>query len=128
MKVLPVPVASVSKIVRVARDGFKDALDGDVLIVASLKYPPCLRTESPQSGRATRSVWRRSSPQFFRSRVMRLLAFGPLVHVYAVDALSVGRVGKANLPACPHSFWLARRLSQGASQALASTTASLVLR
>lgn len=77
----------------VVGDGFEHALDGDVLIIASLKIPAAIFKRNRREPIAPVVLGGKSHlPQLFRRRVMRLLAFRAFVHVYGVNALAVGRV------------------------------------
>ena len=67
-----------------------------------------------------------SVPQLVRRRVASTLALRAGLHVDAVDAVAVGGIGEARLPAWRRSPWPAPTPSvSGLSHALASITASL---
>ena len=98
MKVLPVPVASVSRMrVLVGGDRLHDPLDGDVLVVAA-RVRAALVFEG-HGGEAVApgvGLGEGQRPELVRRGVGLDLAFLAGLHVDAVDALAVGGVGEAH--------------------------------
>ena len=78
-------------------DGFQHALDGDVLIVAALEVAaPVFKRDRGEAVAPSVLLGEGQVPEFIGSRVAGHVPFGPLVHVDAVEALSVGGVREAD--------------------------------
>ena len=78
-------------------DGLQHAVDGDVLVVAALEIPaPVLEGDGGEPVAPGVLLGEGPVPEFVGRRVAGQLAFGPLLHVDAVNALAVGGVGEAD--------------------------------
>ena len=111
-------------------DGLQHALDGDVLVVAALEIAaPVLEGDGGEAVAPGVLLGKGQVPEFVGRRVAGQFAFGALLHVDAVDALAVGGVGEADGELAGVVLGLRHALGQRRHPtALASTTASLVLR
>ena len=98
MKVLPVPVASVSRMrCLLVGDRLHDALDGDVLVVARrVRAALVLEGHGGEAVAPGVLLGEGERPELVGRGIGRQLALRAGVHVDAVDALAVGRVGEAH--------------------------------
>ena len=98
MNVLPVPVASVSRMrCRFSGDGLHHPLDGDVLVVAAgVRAALVLERHGGEAVAPGVRFGEGHRPEFVRRGVARHLAFLAGLHVDAVDALAVGGIGEAH--------------------------------
>ena len=100
MKVLPVPVARVSQqdAILSRRDGFEDAPDGDILIVARL--PLAALVLEGDGGEAVAPgvlLGEDDIPEFIRRRISGNILLRAGCHIDLIDADTIGGVGEAGL-------------------------------
>ncbi len=111
-------------------DGFQHAVDCDVLVVAAgVGAAFVLERHGGETIAPGVLLGVGLGPEFGGGRVAGQFALGPLVHVDAVDvprAAGVAMVNEPQVSGKPFA-WATPRV-RGSAQALASTTASLVLR
>ena len=114
---------------RLVGDGLQHPLDGDVLVVAArVRAALVLEGHGGEAVAPGVRLGKGQVPEFVRRRVRWTLALRARLHVDAVDALAVGGVGEADGQLAGVVLGLATPSVSSSSHALASTTASLVLR
>ena len=98
MKVLPVPVASVSRMrCWFVGDGLQHPLDGDVLVVAALEVAALvLERHGGEAVAPGVLLGKGQVPEFVGRRDSAAVRLRSRLHVDAVDALAVGGVGEAD--------------------------------
>ena len=98
MNVLPVPVASVSRMRSSSGgDGLQHPLDGDVLVVAALEVAALvLEGHGGEAVAPGVCLGKGQVPEFLRRGIAGHFAFRAGLHVDAVDALAVGGIGVAD--------------------------------
>ena len=102
MKVLPVPVASVSRMRSLsAAIGLQHAFDGDVLVVAALEVATLvLKRHGGEAIAPGVGFGEGPVPEFVGRGIRRRSRLPCRLHVDGVDALAVGGVGEANRELC----------------------------